>query len=193
MGDTEFQEQGQRTMKSAKCLLVMAVLTLTITPSLAFGQTVYNTGTQGCCDLLDPNYTLVAAPSGVALGSVYSSPLACGGYGCWITPLAGSWWIDPTGTDDWSSPMGNYTYQQTFTLTSTTGAMLSGEFSADNEVCVSLNGGPTQCALDGDLSFLQFTSFEFTTGFQVGTNTLTFVVYNDGGPTGLEVSFCTTN
>jgi hypothetical protein len=40
-------------MKSLKYLIpAMAVLVLAITPSLAFGQ--FNTGTQGCCNLLGP-------------------------------------------------------------------------------------------------------------------------------------------
>jgi len=51
-------------MKNLEYLIVIAVLAPAITPSLAFGQTVYSTGTQGCCDLLDPHYTLVAAPQG---------------------------------------------------------------------------------------------------------------------------------
>ena len=174
-------------MKNLEYLIVIAVLAPAITPSLAFGQTVYSTGTQGCCDLLDPHYTLVAAPQGVTLGNVYSSPLASGCCGSWVTPLPGSWWIDPTGTADWNSPFGNYTYQQTFTLDGTAGAMLTGEFSSDNQSCVTLNGGPEQCTLGGGLSYLQYTPFTFTTGFQVGINSLDFVVYNDGGPTGLEV------
>jgi len=166
----------------------MAIVMLAIAPSHAFGQTVYSTGTQGCCDILDPHYTLVAAPPGVTLGNVYSTPLACGCCGCWVNPLPDSSWIDPTGTADWGAPVGNYTYRQTFTLDRTSGAVLTGEFSSDNPSCVTLNGGPAQCTLGGEFSYLQYTPFQFTTGFQVGTNTLDFVVYNDGDPTGLEVA-----
>ena len=167
--------------------IALLVLVLAITTSLAFGQAVYNTGTQGCCGKLDPHYTLIAAPSGVTLGNVYSTPLASGSCGAWVTPLPGSSWIDPTGTVDWGAPDGNYTYQQTFTLTSTAGAKLIGEWSSDNQSCVTLNGGPAQCTQGGECNLNHYTPFEFTSGFQVGTNTLDFVVYNDTGPTGLLV------
>jgi len=159
---------------------------LAITASLAFGQTVYSTGTQGCCDILDPHYTLVAAPGGVTLGNVYSTLPCCRGWG-WVAPLPGSSWINPTGDAFWYGPIGNYTYRQTFTLTSTAGARLIGEWSSDNQSCMSLNGGPPQCTRGEDWSWEQYTPFEFTEGFQVGTNTLDIVVINEGGPTGLVV------
>ncbi len=171
-------------MKSPKYLIAIAAVATAIAPSLAFGQVVYNTGTQGCCDLLDPHYTLVAAPAGVPLGNLYSTVAV----GSWVTPLPGSSWINPSGFDDWAAPEGNYTYRQTFALTSTAGARLTGTFTADNEVCVTLNGGPAQCSQGGVYGYEQYTAFEFTSGFQVGTNTLDYVVYNDGGPTALDVA-----
>lgn len=179
-------------MRSLTYVVVIAALALAIAPSLAFGQTVFNTGTQGCCDLLDPHYTLVAAPPGVPLGNLYSTTIVdWGGWG-WVPPLPGSSWIDPSGTDN-NLPAGNYTYRQTFTLESIAGATLTGTFAADNQACVTLNGGPAQCTVNGVYGFLQYTNFGFTAGFQVGTNTLDFVVYNEEGPTGLEVVFCATN
>jgi len=174
-------------MKHLRRSIFLMVFVLAITPSLAFGQTVYNTGTQGCCDILDPHYTLVAAPAGVPLGSVYSTTTCCNWHNYWITPLAGSTWVNPTGNASWQAPYGNYTYRQTFTLTSTAGALLLGEWSSDNQSCVTLNGGSSQCTLGGDWSWDQYTEFEFTDGFQVGTNALDIVVYNAGGPTGLLV------
>ena len=86
-----------------------------------------------------------------------------------------------------NEPVGNYTFRQTFTLTSSAGAMLTGGFAADDHACVTLNGGSAQCT-PGGYAAIQYTPFEFTTGFQAGTNTLDFVVNNSvGGPTGLEV------
>jgi len=181
-------------MRNLAYVVVIAVLALAMAPSLTFGQTVYNTGTQGCCYLLDPHYTLVAAPPGVTLGNVYSATICCSWHRYWVTPLPGSSWINPTGDADWGEPEGNYTYRQTFTLDSTAGAALAGEFSADNRACMTLNGGHAQCTLGGEESWGRYTSFEFTSGFQVGTNTLDFVVYEEGdSPTGLEVVFCTPN
>jgi len=171
-------------MQHLRRSILLLGLLLVITSFVAFGQTVYSTGTQGCCGIVDPHYTLVAAPTGVTLGNVYSTLPCCGR---WVTPLPGSSWINPTGTVDWDAPIGNYTYRQTFTLTSTAGAQLTGEWSSDNQSCISLNGGPTQCTQGGSLSYYQYTPFLFTEGFQVGTNTLDIVVYNDGGPTGLLI------
>ena len=169
-------------MKSLKYLIAMAALLLAIAPSLSFGQVVYNTGTQGCCGLLDPHYTLVAAPQGVTLGNVYSTTLCP----CWVQPLAGSWWINPIGTWD-AEPVGSYTFQQTFTLTNSAGAILTGTLAADDNACVTLNGGQSQCTPGGYGGYEQYTPFEFTTGFQVGTNTLDFVVNNLIGAVALEV------
>ncbi len=170
-------------MKSLKYRIAMAVLGAAITPSLVVSQTLYSTGIQGCCDLLDPHYTLVAAPDGVPLGNLYSTS-PCN---CWVLPLSGSWWINPAGAFV-DEPIGNYTFQQTFTLTSSAGAILTGNFAADDNACVTLNGGQSQCTPGGEGGYEQYTPFEFTTGFQSGTNTLTFVVNNVTAAIALEVS-----
>ncbi len=170
-------------MKSLRYLIVAAAVALAITPTLAVGQTVYDTGTQGCCDLLDSHYTLIAAPQGVPLGDVYSSSLC----NCWALPLNGSWWINPAGgfVDE---PIGNYTFRQTFTLANSAGAMLAGGFAADDNACVTLNGGPAQCTPGGEGGYEQYTPFEFSSGFQTGTNTLDFVVNNVTAAIALEVA-----
>ncbi len=173
--------EGRRLSIGLKAVLGIFAVVLAIAPSLAVGQIVYSTGTQGCCDLLDPHYTLVAAPQGVTLGSVYSTTLC----DFWIRSLAGSWWINPSGTCD-NEPVGDYTFRQTFTLASSAGAMLTGVFAADYSSCMSLNGRPAQCS-PGWFGYRYYSFFTFTTGFQVGTNTLDVVVHNDGGPTGLEI------
>ena len=73
--------EGRRLSIGLKAILGIFAVALALSPSLAIGQIVYSTGTQGCCDLLDPHYTLVAAPQGVTLGNVYSTPLCA----CWVT------------------------------------------------------------------------------------------------------------
>jgi len=162
-------------------LIAPAVLALAITPFCA-GQ-VNNTGVQGCCDLLDPNWTLVAAPAGVTLGNVYSTPT----YPAWVTPSAGSAWINPFG-DNGSQPAGNYTYEETFNLASTAGASLTGEFAADNDATMYLNGNLVASTVNGILGFEQYTPFSTSSDFLVGTNTIEFVVNNAApSPTGLEV------
>ena len=176
-------DTGRKKMKSLKFnLFAFAVLALAITPSLAFGQS--NTGTQGCCDNLDPNYMLVSAPSGVPLGPVYSTPTD----GAWVPPPPGSAWINPYG-DLQYAPGGNYDYQTTFIASVGT---IKGGVAADNDACLYLNGvAPANlitCTVNGIYGFSQYTVFSFPV--VVGTrNTLDFVVNNVSGPTGLEVEF----
>ncbi len=175
-------------MKTLTYSIAIAIVALTIAPSVAVGQVAYSTGTQGCCDLLDPYYTLTAAPPGVPLGNLYSTTT----FGGWVPALPGSWWIDSCG-ELCDLPSGNYTYQQIFTLAETTGTMLTGEFAADDSACVTLNGGLRQCTPGGQDGYEQYTTFEFATGFQVGTNTLEFVVNNQPEYSALEVAVSIEN
>jgi len=160
-------------------LFALVVSTLAITQSLAFGQS--NTGTQGCCNLLDPNYTLVSAPAGVPLGPVYSTAAD----GAWVPALLGSNWINPYGNLQ-NAPGGNYDYQTTFTATSTT--TVSGGYAADNSACLSVNAVKQPCTVGGIYGFKGYTwiSFPVVKGTKY---TLDFVVNNQSGPTGLEVYF----
>jgi hypothetical protein len=117
----------------------------------------------------------------VPLGPVYSTAPDP----AWVAPSPGSSWINPYGFDNTNAPGGNYTYQETFTLTSPT--FISGEFAADNSACISLNGSPTGiCTTGGEYGFNHYTPFEL--GLLSGTNSLDFIVNNQpDGPTGLEV------
>lgn len=167
-------------MKSLRfSLFAVAVLALAITPCLAFGQS--NTGTQGCCDLLDPNYSLVSAPSGVPLGPVYSTPTD----GAWVAPSLGSSWINPYGSLQ-SAPGGNYDYQSTFIASSTVN--IQGGFAADNSACLFVNTIRQVCTVGGIYGFKVYTWFSFpvVAGMRY---TIDFVVNNISGPTGLEVVF----
>jgi hypothetical protein len=176
-------KKRRKTLKSLKYLIALAVLTLAVTPPLLSQINVFNTGVQGCCDLLDPNYTLTAAPAGVTLGNVFSTPTVS----TWVTPSSGSSWINPFGVNG-TQPAGNYTYQETFTLASTTGASLTGEFAADNEATMFLNGTLIASTVNGIFGFEQFTPFSTSSDFLIGTNTIDFIVDNTApSPTGLEV------
>jgi hypothetical protein len=171
-------ETRRKKMNSLRLnLFALAVLALAITPSLAFGQS--NTGTQGCCDLLDPNYTLVSAPAGVPLGPVYSTPTD----GAWVAPSLGSNWINPYGSLQ-SAPGGNYDYQSKFTASSTVN--IQGGFAADNSACLYVNTIKQVCTVGGIYGFKVYTWFSFPV--VTGTRyTIDFVVNNISGPTGLEV------
>jgi hypothetical protein len=166
-------------MKSLKYLIAMAVLVLAITPSLAFGQ--HNTGTQGCCDLLDPYWTLIASPVGA--GPVYSVDPAAG----WIAASPGSAWINPTGSLV-DMPFGLYDYSVALP-SNWAGGIISGEFAADNSACI-LGYGPGACTTGGDHGFTHYSPFSIFV--PAATPDLVFEVTN--GPTfalvtGLEVEF----
>jgi hypothetical protein len=164
-------------MKGLMYSIAMAVVVLAITPSLAFGQ--HNTGTQGCCDLLDPFWTLTAAPPGVTLGPVFSTAIDDRG---WVPPSPNSWWINPTGHQD-PMPAGFYDYSITFSLGSPTDIM--GEFAADNSACIL---GFGICTVNGDHGFEQYTPFDLGV-LGTGQHTLVFEVSNESDITGLEVEF----
>jgi PEP-CTERM motif len=170
-------------LKSLKYFIALSIAALAITPSIIGQINVFNTGVQGCCDLLDPNWTLTAAPTGVTLGNTFSTPTVS----TWVTPSAGSAWINPFG-DNGTQPAGNYTYQETFSLNSATGNSITGEFAADNSAMMFLNGTLIASTVNGIFGFEQFTPFSADSGFLVGTNTIDIVVNNAApSPTGLEV------
>jgi hypothetical protein len=170
-------------LKSLKYLIALPIFALAIAPSLVSQINVFNTGVQGCCDLLDPNWTLTAAPAGATLGNLYSTPT----YPTWVTPSAGSAWINPFG-DNGTQPAGNYTYREIFTLDSATGNSITGEFAADNSAMMYLNGTLIASTVNGILGFEQYTPFSADNSFLAGTNTIDIVVNNAGpSPTGLEV------
>ena len=178
-------------MKSLKYLIpAMAVLVLAITPSLAFGQ--YNTGTQGCCGLEDPNW-MVTLPGGTIPVHAYSvdpgDPSRFGCPGGWCPPSPGSWWINPTGTLDESAPAGLYEYSMRFGLSSPTD--IKGEFAADNSACIYIDTALGQCTTGGDHGFDHYTPFDFGV-LGAGTHSIDVYVTNEGLYTGLEVEFFAT-
>jgi hypothetical protein len=98
-------------------------------------------------------------------------------------------WISPS-----ASTNGNlgetYRYQTTFALTGAEAATftLSGRWAADDVgTALFLNGASTGFTA---LGFTSWASFNLTSGFTAGVNTLDFFVLNSGGgPTGLRVEF----
>jgi RHS repeat-associated protein len=136
-------------------------------------------------DVADPHYTLTSFPS----GTVPPAVTVPAGYpfGVWIANTTTSKWIGPNTTSA-NGPVGSYTYETTFTLpTSFSTASITGEWATDDEgVNILLNGNSIGITNN---KLFQLTSFTISNSsdFKAGTNTLDFVVKNDGGPTGLEV------
>lgn len=110
--------------------------------------------------------------------------------GPWAATTAQSAWISPSSTA--SDINGNYTYQTTFNLTGTdfSGLSLKGRLQTDDSM-INMYLNDT-LILSGGGGFGDWTSFDITSGFKTGTNTLSITLVNGGtaaNPTGLRVEF----
>lgn len=144
----------------------------------------------------DPHYELISVPPGdtnpsvptqaiVAIESLYP-------FGIWVSDDSTSKWIAPHGNEDISEPVGYYEYQTTFDLSgfNPSTAQIQGTIYSDDPLTDDLlNSTDLGAFPDNDVVG---TSFSITDGFVSGINTLDFVVYNDGGPTGFRVTMTLT-
>jgi len=140
----------------------------------------------------DPNYTLVISPVGTALPAVVTPP----GYPfpAWVANTSVSQWIGPRSISA-NGPGGTYQYDTQFTLppnADLNSVLISGQWATDNPGHdILVNGIST-----GNTNVIQFSAF---TPFSIsaptngpffhGINTLSFVLSNVSGPTGLHVGF----
>jgi PEP-CTERM motif len=138
----------------------------------------------------DPHYKLISVPGGTTDLLVRR---ASGGFP--IPPYIGddsvSAWIGPNNDHILDGPVGNYDYRTTFTL-KTAGSLVSiiGQWATDNPgVDILFNGVST-----GQTSpfYTSFTPFTINGPGLAGTNTLDFIVNNQGGPTALRVEMTGT-
>ena len=82
--------------------------------------------------------------------------------------------------------MGYYTYKTTFNLPSNfSTALITGQWATDDNANMFINGVFTNITTPSDFSF---HNFSISNNFVAGTNSLEFVVYSVGGPTGLQVN-----
>lgn len=149
-----------------------------------------NTGLDGSGNYLasnapDGNYTVISSPLGpftpVAIDDTnYPFPF-------WVpnNPTT-SRWIGTTAQYS-DGPNGNYLYRTTFNLpANATNVVVSGLWGTDDPgLDILINGNSTSQTSAG---FTSLVGFSVTTGFNVGLNTLDFLLANTGGgPTGLRV------
>jgi hypothetical protein len=156
----------------------------------------------------DLHYTIVSSSDG-STASTVTVKTSTSGYPVsdWNGDNTTSAWLMPSGAypDNFGGPTdfthsGNYDYQTTFTLPSgVTSINVSAGVALDNELAgILVNGqsvgsfatGNTLADLEGGTfsGFDQFNLISFSdNNVQPGTNSLTFVVHNDAGPTGLRV------
>ncbi|MEO1468953.1 MAG: hypothetical protein AAFV86_07855 [Pseudomonadota bacterium] len=136
----------------------------------------------------DAHYTLVSAPAGISTTNVRAADSNNGfPIGPWLGDNTISRWIGPNTDSEFNGPVGNYVYETTFDLDGLNAAtaILTGSFATDNTPgTIELNGTDVGVASNG---FTAFTNFTITSGFVPGINTLSFLVRNAGGPTGLRV------
>lgn len=135
----------------------------------------------------DLHYSLISAPPGVGTG-IKAATSGSEGFpiGPWLGDNTLSRWIGPN-TGDLNGPVGSYTYRTTFDLTGLdlSTAALSGRWATDNPGTeILINDVATGLTAGG---FTAWSAFSINSGFVAGLNTLDFVVYNAGGPTGLRV------
>ena len=97
-----------------------------------------------------------------------------------------------------TAPVGIYSYTLSFDLTGLDylTAVIAGTWASDNNSTILLNGVSTGYT-KGTGGYGTLESFNLTSGFISGLNTLTFNVTNDtgatGNPTGLQVNIIRTD
>ena len=197
---------GRLSPVFAACALALAALA---SPAQAQVQAVwtYNTGVDTNQIVLpdgaaDPHYSLLSVPSGPPTAPVAQTagfplfPL-----GGWAPPTSTSAWIAPTAPAD--GPAGDYLYRTTFDLTGydvSSPVQLFGNWAADNTgLGVVLNGGDLISAGYGGYTAVptygftaanfQVQTFQASSGFVAGLNTLDFRVHNNEAETGLRVEY----
>ena len=133
----------------------------------------------------DPHYNVIASPSGAFVpvtvdDTVFPFPP-------WVPNTPFSRWIGPAAQFA-NGPAGFYTYRTTFNIPSNailSTVMISGLWGTDDPGNdIQINGSPT---FQTSLGFTALAPFSINSGFVVGLNTLDFLLFNAGGPTGLRV------
>ncbi len=131
--------------------------------------------------------------TGLGPGANPFTPIAndgTGGFpiGPWLADNNNSTWLSPASNTEGAE--GNFNYSLSFDLTGLepASAEVLGRFAVDNDATLLLNGNPTGFSGSG---FDSWKTFNLTSGFLPGVNTLTVAVFNGpgAGPTGIRVEF----
>jgi hypothetical protein len=178
--------------------IAFALFALVLTAGL-HAQTIsglYNTGVDANGTPLpdgapDPHWTETPIGGPPAWTGTFAATSA-GGY-----PIDSTHWLGDDTVSDWigngaseqDAATGEFVYQETFTLTGDVSDFsLSGQFAADDVLDnILVNNNSTDIGGGG---FQAWTPFDIGPGvWEDGTNTIDFIVKNDGGPSGLRVEF----
>jgi RHS repeat-associated protein len=151
---------------------------------------------QGCT--VDTNWIITKNDNGVGglTGgpAIIVSSLASG----WATALTGTQWIAPAANQNLPSSgftccVGSTTYRVSFNVTNPATEGFNISLYSDNFATITLNAStsnptPINYTLIQEYATLA-PPIPVKNGFIAGTNTLDFIVFNQGGATGLDVSF----
>ncbi|HLJ55541.1 MAG TPA: hypothetical protein VKT77_10930 [Chthonomonadaceae bacterium] len=147
---------------------------------------LFNTGVDGAGALLtqgstDSHWSIMSGPQ---TGALYVPPPNP----AWFARTSNSQWISPSVVQSGAVPAGTYQYRTTFTVTgpALSGLSIAVGCATDDAISdVRLNGTSVATNLGGS-SF--WTTFNITSGFVTGSNTLDFYVSNVGSTSsGLQV------
>jgi hypothetical protein len=165
--------------------------------SVAAGLSFYNTGVdrnnqQLSGGSLDPHYQMRQVSGGAYTGnSNWTSAVAMDTsitWSQWNTP-SDARWIYVADAANLGQDWGTYEFMTTFDLTGydSTTAVLAGKWALDQYGTIYLNGNLVATLPDQNWNN-NLTSFNLTSGFLPGTNTLTFSVRFPDGGDGMIVS-----
>ncbi len=174
--------------KNLALVFVLVAGSLTAAPITIFNTGIDGQGAPLPVGATDPHYTLLISPDPTFKGpAAFVSTIPP----VYIPNSNNSQWIAPgpsnTQSDNYS--VGSYTYETVFDLTGLdpTTAVLGGEFAADDQGTIFLNGQSTGITT-GPGGWTTFHIFGISSGFVSGINKLDFVVDNNGGgPSALRV------
>lgn len=106
----------------------------------------------------------------------------------WVTSSNAAWIGPAQGSGQNTVQTFKYSININLPACNSTGLSIKGKYAADNSAYILVNNDQTQLfPTVSSTGFRQFVDFEITSGLQAGQNTLTFVVKNDSGVTGLLV------
>jgi len=152
---------------------------------------LFNTGTDntntawGAANVPDIHYFYTLSPTAGPPVTVDATIWPIFG-GPWVPNNANSRWIGPDQSSQ--GPGGSYTYATQFVLPPTTNlstVSVGGMWGTDdNSLDIEINNVSTGQVSGG---FGVLVPFTITSGFQIGVNTIEFMLNNAGGPTGLRV------
>lgn len=177
---------------------LLAFVAALLVPASAWAQvnlTVHNTGVNATDVLVSPGaqttyWTLLSAPAG-ATETVGQNAFRY--YtGAYVADSSTAAWVSTAASGN-ASVLGFYVYQLLVDLSGVdpTTAVITGQFSTDNDGFIRVNGG-ANAATSGFAGFGALTNFTLNSGnssFIAGMNSIQVGANNGGNPTAFRVQF----